>query len=206
MVASSEYVSTVSRNVSVKIDVKSVQKSTGEKSGNAYFEADKIAEIEIVDLRSASAGYLQSGNCYHRVLSKRAKKTENRAIKICVRCGYKYEKDWGDFGKSDEFYDKADELRVKYNLVQTCALTHEYMQRFIIDVCNELDSGSKEIRFSANMYENYIQHRNNIDWLKEYHAKFKAKLTQKIALIQQLAEERMKVATNKDPAHHLEDT
>ncbi|KII69602.1 hypothetical protein RF11_06538 [Thelohanellus kitauei] len=122
-----------------------------EEAGNAHLEAAKFAEDELVNQGSASAHYLAAANSYHRVLSERAYDTYNKAIEtslkdgseesaisISVMCGYQYEKDRGDFLISDEFYDKADDLRVKYNLEHACSLTNEYMQGLIRDVTEAL--------------------------------------------------------------------
>ncbi|KII62518.1 hypothetical protein RF11_05633 [Thelohanellus kitauei] len=171
-------------------------------AGNIFAEAARVAEFELEDLLAASTDYLESAQCYRRALSKQAyesykkaiEKMEKRAINISVMCGYLYEKDLADFVKSDEFYDKAYKLMVKYNLQHSCAYTNEYMQAVIRDVSEELNKNPK-----SKPVGDFNQYRNKIEWLKEYHEKFKEKLTHTIAYVETLAEERNNTATKTDP-------
>ncbi|KII62517.1 hypothetical protein RF11_05632 [Thelohanellus kitauei] len=214
------------------------------EAGNAYFELAKLFEFEPSEQHIVSTYYLESAHCYNFVFSERAYETyllaieadlkrgaKKGAIEISVRCGYQYEKDWGDFGKSDEFYDKADELRVKYNLKHICAITSEYLKGVIRDVSKKLDGYSQnpvnlihsksKIMYEAGVcrkcihfwkiFDEYFdeirkeENRNKIKWLKKYHEKFKEKLAQTIADVERLAEERKNGAPGKDPSQQYED-
>ncbi|KII64023.1 hypothetical protein RF11_14647 [Thelohanellus kitauei] len=116
---------------------------------------------------------------------------------MSVMSGYQYETDCEDFLISNEFYNKAEDLRVNYNLKHSCELTHENMQGFIVDVSEELDKNPK--------YPNYNYYRGNIDSLKEYHEKFKEKLTQTIAYVEKLSERRKRVVTDNDRSEQPKD-
>ncbi|KII64024.1 hypothetical protein RF11_14648 [Thelohanellus kitauei] len=222
------------------------------EAGNAYFEAAKVAENELVEHGVFSRNYRSSAICYHISRSKRAyeachKTIEahlkdeaiNDAIHMSVMSGYQYETDCEDFLISNEFYNKAEDLRVNYNLKHSCELTHENMQGFIVDVSEELDKNPKNslriinskskvvhkagicrkcvyfwieffeyfkgIRKLVNQYPNYNYYRGNIDSLKEYHEKFKEKLTQTIAYVEKLSERRKRVVTDNDRSEQPKD-
>ncbi|KII63382.1 hypothetical protein RF11_05111 [Thelohanellus kitauei] len=209
------------------------------EAGNGYFEAAQFKDKGLFSIHKASSEFLSAADCYHKALCEKAYDTYllaidrflknneiNQAIHISVKCGYQYEKDWSDFEKGDEFYDKANKLRKKYNRYHLCALTSEFMHGVIGDVSKKLKCDPEnaikiiyfksrimfeagvcrkcipfhsifleyfaETRKKENMYENSIKYRNKIEWLKEYHEKFKEILTQTIVFLERLVEERKK--------------
>ncbi|KII69509.1 hypothetical protein RF11_03716 [Thelohanellus kitauei] len=126
------------------------------ESANAYFEAAKVNEIEPLDLRSASAKYLEFANCYRQALSERAHDLYQLAIESFLKHKlYKVpfsslsfvdtimEKIGEILVINDEFYDKAVEFGVKYGVGPMCTFTGEYMQGVIRDVSEELDTNTK---------------------------------------------------------------
>ncbi|KII62521.1 hypothetical protein RF11_05636 [Thelohanellus kitauei] len=175
-----------------------------EDAGNAYYEAAKIAEGYLIDVGTASSNYLSAGNCYRRALSEQAYETylkcidahlkygaQEEATAIAVRCGYMFDSEYGDIVISNEFYDKADELREKYNLEHNCAFSTNYMHNFLLNISDALNNQQK--------------YRDQFDWIKVYQQMFKNELTQTIAYVEELSDTSKNVIRKREPAQVSQD-
>ncbi|KII71004.1 hypothetical protein RF11_13156 [Thelohanellus kitauei] len=122
-----------------------------EEAGDAYFSAAVTVDRHKIPYISGIKTYELSIECFLRIRSTKAYRSfqkvidnylqENKileAIQHCIDYGYLCKKVFEDRYKSEEFYQKADELRIHHNIPHTCAITEfDRNKRKVLD--NALD-------------------------------------------------------------------
>ncbi|KII65124.1 Beta-soluble NSF attachment protein [Thelohanellus kitauei] len=155
----------------------------------------------------------QAYESYNKSIDAYIKSGEiGEAITLSVRCGYIFKKEFGETEKSEEFYAKSVDLRRTHNLDHTCLYTQEHAQNFVDDVSKELNENINNIPYVIHLQKkamedaticrkcvhfgeflsDYMQENEDlgdlgqIEWVKDNHDKFKAKLRETIAYFENL--------------------
>ncbi|KII72994.1 hypothetical protein RF11_08169 [Thelohanellus kitauei] len=130
-----------------------------EDAAHVYLKAAQLADTEDGDLRRIAIYLVESANCYRNTLSEEAfniykmsinayieyvlidllKNNIGQAIAQAVECGYIYEREFGDLEKSNDFYDQADDLRVKVGYEHICEFPDEYMLKILLEISYALN-------------------------------------------------------------------
>ncbi|KII62346.1 hypothetical protein RF11_11674 [Thelohanellus kitauei] len=157
-----------------KKSLRTLNQTGSSDAADEFFEASKIADIDLKKVSKISTDDLVSPECYRVTLSIRAFEgyrnsieahLKKKAVQKSVQHGYIYEKEYGDIAKSNEFYNLADDLRREHDIDHLCILTDHYMLGFGDDI-------------SKSLYE-------NPEWVKENNPKFKDDVIQTIKYLEE---------------------
>ncbi|KII63619.1 Alpha-soluble NSF attachment protein [Thelohanellus kitauei] len=153
---------------------KYVAEAKWEDAGNDFFEAAQVSEINLKQPHRASSYYMKSAECFRKTQSARAYESYRKSIKVyveqgliesaidqSVRCGYIYEKEYGDTEKSSEFYDQADNLRSMCMIEHSCAFSNLEMNKLIQDISIKLEENvevclNNKQRVLEIIWDNYM--------------------------------------------------
>ncbi|KII75008.1 hypothetical protein RF11_14480 [Thelohanellus kitauei] len=111
-----------------------------EDAGHVYFQAAQLADTEDGDLRRIAIYLVESANCYRQTLFEEPYNIYKMSINAYLQyCGYIYEREFHDPEKSNDFYDQADDLRVKVGYEHICEFSSEYMLTTLLEISYALN-------------------------------------------------------------------